>query len=181
MVLLVFSLSACSLFGGTKTVAGYERTDGVEDYTTTSDGRKVDGYQIAFKGDTVSTAWFKFTVNSVKFTDEYEDITADSGYQLAVANITVKSTYDGDMPLYYNDFWLAWDIEADAWSYADELAMYSDGDDLGDSIIMAQNETIKADFVFQISEDATSPYVLEFYEYYADGVWGNDFFIIFEK
>jgi hypothetical protein len=46
---------------------------------------------------------------------------------------------------------------------------------------MAQNETIKADFVFQISEDATSPYVLEFYEYYADGVWGNDFFIIFEK
>jgi hypothetical protein len=102
---MVFSLSACSLFGGTKTVAGYERTDGVEDYTTTSDGRKVDGYQIAFKGDTVSTAWFKFTVNSVKFTDEYEDITADSGYQLAVANITVKSTYDGDMPLYYNDFW----------------------------------------------------------------------------
>lgn len=182
-VAMVFSLSACSLsdlFGGSKEVEGYESTNGIEGYTTTSDGRKVDGYQIAFIGDTVSTAWFKFTVNSVKFVSKYEDITADSGYNLAVANITIKSTYDGDMPLYYNDFWIAWDLEASSWSYGEELAMYKSGDDLGDSITMQENESLKADFVFQVPEDAESPYVLEFYEYYADDVWGNDFFIIFE-
>ena len=164
-IIMTISLSACSLFGGDKLgsgshvdeVAGYTKTDGVEDYTTTDDGRKVDGYQIAFLEDTVETAWFNFCVHSVEFVDEYEGLTPSEGNILAVANITMKNTFDDPVDMYYNDFWLAWDLDADYLSYATEIAMFSDGEDLGSTYTMEDNEKFNADYVFELPENTQGP------------------------
>ncbi len=195
-LIAVMTLSACgkggTTSGGTSSggsgsgtvsyaVEGYERTDGVVDTTKRDDGRYVDGYQIAFLNDTVSTAWFDFTVKSVEFVNEYDGYTPDDGYNYAVAEITVKNTFGEDIDIYYNDFYLAYNLGNDTdVEYAEEKAAYKDGENIGNSFVLANGQTATFDFIFQISSDAVGNYAVDYMEYYSDEVAGNEFIIVFE-
>lgn len=194
VALLSISLSGCDLvdniigkiFGGggtggsTTEVAGYERTDGIVDATTTSDGREVGGYQIAFLKDTVSTAWFDFQVTKVEFGDKFYNYTADAGETLVLATIKVKTTYSTDIEMYYNDFYFYWGFDNDDDSYGSEIAAFVDSEDIGNGYVVETGNTVTMQFLFQVEDSVYAPYIVEFYEVYSDGTEGNDFYVIFE-
>ena len=59
-------------------------------------------------GDTVSTSWFDYTVNSAQAADTYEGYTAAEGKKLVVVDLTMKNTFDESVPMYDTDFQLYW-------------------------------------------------------------------------
>lgn len=60
------------------------------------------------QGDTVSTAWFDYTVTSVESVNEYGGYISAQGDQLVVVEMTVKSTYTQPITMFDSDFQLSW-------------------------------------------------------------------------
>lgn len=190
-VITAFTFTACGGGGGGTTpsgsntpvsyeVSGWSRTDGVVDSTQRSDGRYVDGYQLAFMKDTVSSVWFDMTVNSVIFTDSYKGCTASAGDTLAVVDVTLKNTTDIAIEMYYNDFMIFYNLGNESESeYGTELAAFVDGADVGSAFTLSGSKT--AQYVFSLPKDAAEDYAFEYLESYSDGVTGNLFVIIFNK
>lgn len=59
-------------------------------------------------GDTVSTAWFDYTVTGVESTEEYGGYISAEGEQLVVVELTLKSTYPQPVTMFDSDFQLSW-------------------------------------------------------------------------
>ena len=55
-------------------------------------------------GDTVSTLWFDYVVNSADPMDTYEGYTAAEGNKLVVVDLTMKNTFDESVPMFDTDF-----------------------------------------------------------------------------
>ena len=68
-------------------------------------GYAKDGFAEGRLGDTMHTYFFDFTVNSAYLCDTYEGYTPImEGYQLLVADVTVKNTNRESIPMYDTDF-----------------------------------------------------------------------------
>lgn len=66
------------------------------------------------QGDTVSTAWFDYTVTGSQSVGEYGGYISAEGDQLVVVELTVKSTYTQPITMFDSDFQLSWpDMEED--------------------------------------------------------------------
>lgn len=65
-------------------------------------------YQV---GETVSTAWFDYTVKQVQAADSYEDRAAGQGERLVVAELTLTNTFEQAVPMFDADFQLYWGAE----------------------------------------------------------------------
>ena len=59
-------------------------------------------------GDTVSTAWFDYTISSAEAVDAYKGYTAAGGNKLVVVELTMKNTFREPVPMYDTDFQLYW-------------------------------------------------------------------------
>jgi len=57
-------------------------------------------------GTTYSTRWFDFTVNSMQISQTYDSITARSGNNLVIVNVTITSTFDTPQPYGTFDWFL---------------------------------------------------------------------------
>ena len=66
------------------------------------------GTNEAHVGDTVSTSWFDYTVNSASPAQSYEGYTAADGNKLVVVDLTMKNTFNESVPMYDTDFQLYW-------------------------------------------------------------------------
>lgn len=60
------------------------------------------------QGDTVSTAWFDYTVTGVQSVGEYGGYISAQGDQLVVVELTIKSTYNQTITMFDSDFQLSW-------------------------------------------------------------------------
>lgn len=60
------------------------------------------------QGDTVSTAWFDYTVTDAKSVGEYGGYISAEGEQLVVVELTIKSTYTQPITMFDSDFQLSW-------------------------------------------------------------------------
>lgn len=59
-------------------------------------------------GETISTAWFDYTVTQAERTTEYQGYISAEGEQLVVVEMTLKSTYSQPVTMYDSDFQLFW-------------------------------------------------------------------------
>lgn len=60
-------------------------------------------------GDTMSTAWFDYTVTGADLTERYQDIQAETGERLLVLELEIDSTCYQEVPMTRYDFQLYWE------------------------------------------------------------------------
>lgn len=56
--------------------------------------------------DTLSTYWFKFSIDSIESVSTYGGYDATAGYKFVVVNVRVENTSSGSLPMYIDDFYL---------------------------------------------------------------------------
>ena len=160
-------------------VAETERENPME--TMSGDPIKAEeGYAFGFIGDRMSNAFFDFKVNSAETVESYEGLTAGDGNKLVVVNFTIQNTYQGEIPMFANDFYLVynWDEQL----YAEPVNATDDtktvGNMLAKEYTLKRNETITGDAVYEIGADAKDV-TLIYDEYYESGDFGDTFMVDF--
>ena len=89
-------------------------------------GYAKDGFAEGRLGDTMHTYFFDFTVNSAYLCDTYEGYTPImEGYQLLVADVTVKNTNRESIPMYDTDFQVQWSDDSED-AYDVPITYYTD-------------------------------------------------------
>ena len=102
-------------------------------------------------GDTVSTLWFDYVVNSADPMDTYEGYTAAEGNKLVVVDLTMKNTFDESVPMFDTDFQLYWgDYNDDEWALP--LEVYCDAQ-LPAEYYLSIDETREGVLVYEVPTD----------------------------
>lgn len=142
------------------------------------DGRSYGGLIEGEIGETVHTAFFDLTVleasryNTYQFEDGLYQ--ADSGKTYLVMKITVKNTYEKDLPMSITDFTLDYSGK-DA---KDVITGYGKADlkqdDFMENIFtLKKGESVTKYILFTVADKKT--YTLNYAEYYEDKFEGNKF------
>lgn len=143
---------------------------------TSDDGRSYGGVIEAAEGEKVSTAFFDVTVEKAEKYDTYQFddglYQADSGKTYLVLKLTVKNTYEKDLPMSITDFVL--DFEGN--DAKDVITGYGNTDlknaDFMDNIFtLKQGDSITKYILFTV--DDKKEYTLCYTEYYEDDFKGN--------
>lgn len=143
-----------------------------------------DGFAEGKLGDTMRTYFFDYTVNSAYLCDEYEGYTAADGYDLLVADVTVKNTGSSDVEMYDTDFQIQWGDDADD-AFDFSLTFYTeDGEPLSSEMLpgiytLASKESRTGLLVFEIPE-GYNDYSISYMEYFNDDSTGDTFFVYFD-
>ncbi len=118
-------------------------------------------------GDTVSTAWFDYTVTGVESTEEYGGYISAEGEQLVVVELSLKSTYPQPVTMFDSDFQLSWaDMSQD-----DTRCMpveYYCQQQLPSEYELAPRENRSGVLVYQVPDDQQTFY-FTFQEIFDDG------------
>lgn len=118
-------------------------------------------------GDTVSTAWFDYTVTGIESTEEYGGYISAEGEQLVVVELSLKSTYPQPVTMFDSDFQLSWaDMSQD-----DTRCMpveYYCQQQLPSEYELAPRENRSGVLVYQVPDDQQTFY-FTFQEIYDDG------------
>ncbi len=142
-----------------------------------------DGYAEGKLGDTMRSSFFDYIVNSAYLCDSYEDYTPQDGYELLVADVTVKNTFGEAIPMFDSDFQVQWGSDA-ADSYDFPVTFYLDeGTSLGNEVLPAQYELAKDEsrsglLIFEVPVGGTE-YSISYMEYFDDDTTGSTFFVFF--
>ena len=140
------------------------------------DGRSYGGVIHGTTGDEVSTAFFDVTVNEAsKYTTyQFADglYQADEGNTYLVLKLTIKNTYDKDLPMSITDFVLDFDGKKPE----ERITGFGNADlnntDFMDNIFtLKQGESITMDILFTVADKID--YTLGYTEYYEDEFKGN--------
>lgn len=142
------------------------------------DGRSYGGLIKAETGEKVSTAFFDLTVEEAFKYDTYqfEDglYQADAGKTYLVIKLTIKNTYEKDLPMSITDFTLDYDGNKSE----DIITGYGktdlNKDDFMENIFtLKKGESITKYVLFTVEDKDT--YTLNYSEYYEDKFEGNAF------
>lgn len=142
------------------------------------DGRSYGGLIEAELGETVSTAFFDVIVKEASKYDTYqfEDglYQADSGNTYLVVKLTIKNTYEKDLPMSITDFTLDYDGNKSK----DIIIGYGKADLKQDDFMenvftLRKGESITKYVLFTVADKKT--YTLNYTEYYEDEFEGNKF------
>lgn len=148
-------------------------------------GYAKDGFAEGRLGDTMHTYFFDFTVNSAYLCDTYEGYTPIlEGYQLLVADVTVKNTNRESIPMYDTDFQVQWsDVSEDA--YDVPITYYTDAvsdQQLPTEYELAVDEERTGLLVFEVPAGETD-FSISYLELFDDGTEegkeGDTFFVYF--
>ena len=126
-------------------------------------------------GDTISTAFFDFTVNSAVASADHEDYTAQDGYKLVVADLTIKNTETYSMPMGQYDFMIAWGDGDEDFAYP--LNQYCESQ-LADEYEIPIAGSAEGSLVFEVPSDQKD-FALGFEEYYEDESVGDLYVVYF--
>ena len=143
-----------------------------EDYDTLLDGEI---------GDTLSTAFFDFKVNSAKLEDSYEGLTPAEGKKFAVVDIWVKNTMRESIPMFDTDFVLIYgDGENDyAFPVTTDAPEKQTGKMLASEYTLGINEETQGILVYEVPEDIEEAFVY-FEEYFDNGEYG-EYYTVYTK
>ena len=151
MASILLLLSACG------SIPGMEGGSSSGGSASSSDGT----YHV---GDTISTAFFDFTVNSAVASADHEGYTAQDGYKLVVADLTIKNTETYSMPMGQYDF-------------AYPLNQYCESQ-LADEYEIPIAGSAEGSLVFEVPSDQKD-FALGFEEYYEDESVGDLYVVYF--
>jgi hypothetical protein len=146
--------------------------------TVSEDGRSYGGVIQVAKGEKAETAFFDLTVDEALQYDTYqfEDglYQAQEGSVYLVVKVTIKNTYEKDLPMCITDFVLDYDDNEET----DPITGYGNTD-LKDSEFMdnlftlKQGESITKSILYTVAEK--DEYILQYKEYYEDGFEGDTY------
>lgn len=132
--------------------------------------------QTAFQvGETASTYWFEFALQSVETADRYAGHEAPRGSRLVLCQMSIESTFDGSVPMGQGDFILMWADPEDLGSQkaAFPLAQYTDSQ-LPDEYDMEEGEVWEGLLIYELPEEAVQAELM-FEEQYVDGDNQSDY------
>ena len=159
-IILAVSLSACGSGNNNDRNSNRNNRDTVKESNSTDESSKINslrntsGKTTGVVGDTMSTTWFDFTVNSVSaYGNEYLGYIAEHNCRLLVVNITIKNTFDEVNPMYDHDFSLTWGD--DYYAYPVEEAENLSDDMLPSEYQMNPGDKETGNLLFEIPADET--------------------------
>lgn len=142
-----------------------------------------EGYAEGKLGDIMRSSFFDYIVNSAYICDSYEDYTPQAGYELLVADVTIKNTFGETISMFDSDFQVQWNSDAeDAFEYP--VTYYLDeGNSLGDEVLptqydMSKDESRSGLLIFEVPAGETE-YSISYLEYFDDDTTGSTFFVFF--
>lgn len=154
-------------------------------------GYPKDGQALGEIGDTMHTAFFDFTVNSAQLADSFDGYTPAEGYELLVADITIKNNSGIAQPMGLWDFQVQWNSldgenPDDAFDYAvhegegDDLSAYTGVSEqqLPTIYELQDDEERQGILLYQVPEGRES-FSISFQEYFDDDTTGDVFFVEF--
>ena len=142
-----------------------------------------DGYAEGHLGDTMHSTFFDYTVNSAYTCSEYGDYTAQEGYEILVADVTIKNTFRESITMFDTDFQVQWNDTSDE-AYDWPVTYYAGvGDTIGENVLPAEyelaiNESRTGLLVFEIP-DGEKDFSISYQEYFDDDTTGDLFFVYF--
>lgn len=131
-------------------------------------------------GDTISTAWFDFTVDSVDVQSEYEGYAAAEGNKLLVVQLSLKSTVTYSSDMFQEDFVVGWDDEEDeeyGYDYVEPLSAYCDAQ-FPDEYVLKINESRTGLLIYEVSAERMD-FWINFLEVFQNDQYGDSFFVYF--
>ena len=149
--------------------------DPIPGYSNDTAGPQDGGYYDGRIGDTLHTNWFDFCVNSVSAEFEYGGYTAENGYFLIIANITVKNTFGELLPMSRDDFQVQWGGGDNDFGYGIEES------EMPVEYTLRRGQSVTQDVVYEIPVYNDGEYSISYLEYYENGEYGDVFFIYFEE
>ena len=142
-----------------------------------NDNRVLDGYV----GDTISTAFFDFTVNDAHTADSYGSLTPAEGNTFCIVNVTVHNTMRQSLPMFDTDFVLFWGPGDSDGSFPvthDDPSRRTDKM-LEESYYIGINETVTGDLVYEMPKTHDPEGILYFEEYFENGEYGDYYTVTF--
>ena len=142
-----------------------------------------NGYAEGKLGDTMRNSFFDYTVNSAYLCDTYSDYTPQSGYELLVADVTVKNVFGETITMFDNDFQVQWNSDAND-AYDCPVTYYlAEGTSLGDEVLpgeydLAKDESRTGLLVFEVPA-GEKEFSISYMEYFEDDSTGDTFFVFF--
>lgn len=136
-------------------------------------------YETEGFGQSLSTAFFDFQVNSATLTSQLEDYQpSDPNNFFLVVNITVQNTFtdDSSIPMFDTDFALSWPALGEDSIYCENNFVSAQ---LPEEYEIFKGESRTGDLVFIVPSGQTD-FTLEYLEIYEDEFQGNTFKIGFE-
>lgn len=112
------------------------------------------GDQEGAVGETMSNAWFDFTVDSAQAVDSYEGYTAGEGEKLVVVDVTMRNTFTQSVPMSSYDFQLFWEDISDDDDRCFALPSYCQAQ-LPDSYELAVDEERAGALVYEVPREET--------------------------
>lgn len=110
-----------------------------------------EGLAQGLVGDTMRTAWFDFTVNSVlDCGSEYEGYTCAAGNKLLLLNLTIVNTYEETNPMGEGDFMLIWGSEDNDHAFPVQNASIQADSVLPDEYDMQPGDEVTGDLLFEV-------------------------------
>ena len=125
--------------------------------------------------DTMETYFFDFTVNSAVASADHEGYTAQDGYKLVVADLTIKNTETYSMPMGQYDFMIAWGDGDEDFAYP--LNQYCESQ-LADEYEIPIAGSAEGSLVCEVPSDQKD-FALGFEEYYEDESVGDLYVVYF--
>ena len=143
-----------------------------------------DGYAEGALNDVMHTCFFAYTVNSASLCDVYEDYIPRDGYDILVANVTIKNTDKDTITMYDTDFQVQWGADEDDMAFDVPITYYIDTTKTLNKLIFPYEYELKSKesrtghLVFEVPE-GTSEFSISYLEYFSDGTTGDVFFVYF--
>ena len=134
-------------------------------------------------GDTMHTYWFDYTVNSAYLCDEFEGYKPSEGYEILVADVTVKNTVSDTITMFDTDFQIQWDDYSDD-AYDVPITFYLEDDVVLNKDMLPgeydlnKNESITGLLVYEIPT-GNKDFSISFLEVFEDYTEGDVFFVYF--
>lgn len=156
--------------------------DGVSLKPSESEGpADKDGYI----GDTMSTHWFDFTVNKAYSCSEYAGYTAEEGYQLVIAEVTLKNTFGISVDMWDTDFLILWDDPDENSGVEITVPVYCE-EQFPEEYVLGINETKTGLLIYEVPEGFRD-FAVVFQEIFEDpddptnedGIDGDIFYVFF--
>lgn len=136
-------------------------------------------------GDTMHTYFFDYTVNSAYLCDEYEGYEpVNSGYEILVADVTIKNTFIESLPMFDSDFQVQWGDDADdAYEYPITCFYLEEGEVLNDQMLpyeyeLSINQSVNGLLVFEVPA-GKKDFSISYLELFDDDTSGDVFFVYF--
>lgn len=103
-------------------------------------------------GDTMSTAWFDYTVTDARLTEAYQGNQAETGEQLLVLELEIDSTCYQEVPMTRYDFQLYWEGMEDEDDRCYPLEAAEEGQ-LPDAYDLGWGEELTGSLVYRVPQD----------------------------